>query len=78
MTQVQQPSGDSFVTRAYVFPEPGDTLDALAARVLPEEDDPKAVLLSWNPHLAVRAAMMDALGGMLPTDLVYVEPAGAP
>jgi hypothetical protein len=78
MTNVEQQSDNAFVTRAYVFPEPGETLDALAARVLPEQDDARAVLLSWNPHLAVRAAMMDALGGMLPTDLVYVEPAGAP
>lgn len=78
MAQVEQQVTNSFVSRAYVFPEPGDTLDTLAARVLPDEDDPRAVLLSWNPHLAMRVAMMDALGGMLPTDLVYIEPAGAP
>jgi hypothetical protein len=71
-------NGDNpFVTRAYVFPEPGDTLVSVAARVLPGQDDGRAVLLGWNPHLALRASTMDAPGGMLPTDLVYIEPATA-
>ncbi len=70
--------GNPFVTRAYVLPEPGDTLASLAARVLPGRDDGRAALLAWNPHLALRARTMDAPGGMLPTDLVYIEPATAP
>ena len=69
--------GNPFVTRAYVFPEPDDTLASLAARVLPGRDDARAPLLGWNPHLALRAPMMDVPGGMLPTDLVYVEPVAA-
>jgi hypothetical protein len=77
MGQVEQQAGNSFVSRAYVFPEPGDTLQSLAERVLPGRDDGRAVLLGWNPHLALRAPTMDAPGGMLPTDLVYIEPAGA-
>jgi hypothetical protein len=72
-----QDGGNPFVTRAFVFPAPGDTLQSLAARVLPDRDDGRAVLLGWNPHLALRAATMDAPGGMLPTDLVYIEPVTA-
>ena len=75
MAQVEQQVGNEFVTRAYVFPEPGDTLQSLADRVLQGESDGRSRLLAWNPHLALRAPTMDAPGGMLPTDLVYVEPA---
>jgi hypothetical protein len=75
MAQVEQQVGNPFVTRAYVFPQPGDTLQSFAERVLPSEPDGKARLLAWNPHLALRAPTMDAPGGMLPTDLVYIEPA---
>jgi|HigsolmetaAR201D_1030396.scaffolds.fasta_scaffold32269_3 hypothetical protein len=76
MTQVEHGSG--FVTRAYTYPRAGERLDELAARLLPDHDDPRATLLSWNPHLAVRLPLIEALGGMLPTDIVYVEPAGTP
>jgi hypothetical protein len=75
--RVARDGGNPLVTRAYVFPEPGDTLALLAARVLPGREDGRAVLLGWNPHLALRAATMDVPGGMLPTDLVYIEPAMA-
>jgi hypothetical protein len=77
VTGVAQDAGNPFVTRAYLFPEPHDTLASLAARVLPGRDDGRDVLLGWNPHLALRASTMDAPGGMLPTDLVYIEPATA-
>ena len=76
MGQVEQQAGNAFVTRAYVFPEPGESLQSLADRILPDQEDGVAVLLGWNPHLAMRAQMIEALGGMLPTDLVYTEPAG--
>jgi hypothetical protein len=76
MTQVEASS--TFVTRPYTFPEPGESLDALAARVLPDQDDALSTLLAWNPHLAVRLPLIKALGGMLPTDIVYLEPAGTP
>ena len=71
-------ASNEFVTRAFTFPEPGDTLQSVAARVLPDHDDGRAQLLAWNPHLTLRAATMDAPGGMLPTDLVYTEPAVTP
>jgi hypothetical protein len=71
---VQQTSNE-FVTRAYTFAVPGDTLQSLADRVLPGTADGRSQLLAWNPHLMLRAATMDAPGGLLPTDLVYIEPA---
>jgi len=67
--------GRQFVTRPFTFPIPGDTLASLAERVLPEVDDGRGQLLAWNPHLTLRAPTMDTPGGLLPTDLVYVEPA---
>lgn len=74
---VQQTSNE-FVTRTYTFAVPGDTLQSLADRVLPGHEDGRAQLLAWNPHLTLRAATMDAPGGLLPTDLVYIEPAATP
>jgi len=74
---VEHAEGNPFVTRGYTFPEPDDTLASLAARVLPGQHDGRATLLGWNPHLALRAPAMDEPGGMLPTDIVYVEPAVA-
>ncbi len=59
-------------TRAFTFPEPGDTLATMAARLLPDESDGAAVLLGWNPHLALRAA--PGADGLLCTDIVYTEP----
>ena len=59
-------------TRAFTFPEPGDTLATMAARLLPAESDGAAVLLGWNPHLALRTA--PGADGLLCTDIVYTEP----
>ena len=70
-----QQTSNEFVTRAYTFAVPGDTLQSLADRVLPGDADGRGQLLSWNPHLALRAPTMDEPGGLLPTDLVYTEPA---
>jgi hypothetical protein len=66
---------NEFVTRAFTFAEPGDTLQSLADRVVPGHEDGRGQLLAWNPHLTLRAPTMDTPGGLLPTDLVYTEPA---
>ena len=55
--------------RRYVFPEAGDDLASIAARVLPGADDGAQQLLSWNLHLAVRGPT-----GLLPSDVVFTEP----
>lgn len=60
--------------RRYVFPEPGDTLAAVAARELPGVPDGAQQLLAWNLHLAMRPVPVGAPGEVLPTDIVYVEP----
>jgi hypothetical protein len=69
------PVGSRFaaVGRRYVFPEPGDTIDTLAARVCPGEAEAATRLLSWNLHLAMRRAPVGGPGALLPTDIVYVE-----
>jgi hypothetical protein len=64
--------------RAFVFPEPGDTIATVAARVMPGEDGAERLLLSWNLHLAVRRSPTGGASGaaahLLCTDIVYVEP----
>jgi hypothetical protein len=61
-------------TRPFVFPEPGDTIESLAARVLPDEPDGAQLLLSWNLHLVLRTFPVGAPGEVLPTDIVYLSP----
>ena len=61
-------------TRPYVFPEPGDTLATLAARVLPDDPDGANTLLSWNLHLALRPFPVGEPGEVLCTDIVYLAP----
>lgn len=68
-------SRNDFVTRTYTFAIPGDTLQSLAERVLPGHPGGLEQLLAWNPHLTLRAPSMDTPGGLLPTDVVYTEPA---
>ena len=60
-----------------MFPEPGDTLAALAARVMPGESDGAQMLLSWNLHLAMRPFPVGQPGEILCTDIVYLEPPAA-
>jgi len=60
--------------RPFVFPEPGDTVATLAARLLPDDPDATSTLLSWNLHLAVRAFPIGRPGEVLCTDIVYVGP----
>jgi hypothetical protein len=72
--QMTAAATNTFVSRPFVFPVPGDTLQSVADRVLPDVEGNRDTLLAWNPHLVLRAPTMDAPGGMLPTDLVYTEP----
>lgn len=58
--------------RQFVFPEPGDDLAAVAARVLPDAEGAEQQLLSWNLHLAARAGGGSAR--LLPSDIVFTEP----
>jgi hypothetical protein len=61
-------------SRRFVFPEPGDTITSLAARVRPGEADAAQEILSWNLHLAMRRFPVGEPGELLCTDIVYVEP----
>lgn len=56
--------------RNFVSPQPGEDLDAIAARVLPGVDDAAQQLLSWNLHIAARGASRL----VLPSDIVFTEP----
>ncbi|MFN3258400.1 MAG: hypothetical protein ACE37B_22190 [Ilumatobacter sp.] len=55
--------------RRFVSPEPGEDLESVATRVLPETSDPVNQLLSWNLHLAARRGRV-----LLPSDIVFTEP----
>jgi hypothetical protein len=61
------------VSRRYVFPGPGDTLAAVAAREFPGDDTAVQQLQSWNLHLLIRRPVGPD-GRLLPTDIVYLEP----
>ncbi|MGD9703954.1 MAG: hypothetical protein AB7Q42_23180 [Acidimicrobiia bacterium] len=60
--------------RRYVFPMHGDTIETVARRLFPGDDEATRRLLSWNLHLALRRAPVGAPGQLLGTDIVYVEP----
>jgi hypothetical protein len=62
------------MTRRFVHPQPGDTLEAIAQRELPSLPPERAAeeLLSWNLHLAQR--LIGQVQGLLASDIVYVEP----
>ena len=59
--------------RQHVYPQPGDDLAAIAERALPGVDGGEQQLLSWNLHLAARAGLGRSVG-LLPSDIVFVEP----
>jgi hypothetical protein len=61
-------------TRPFVFPEPGDTIETLAARVLPDEPNGAELLLSWNLHLVLRTFPVGGPGEVMTTDIVYLSP----
>lgn len=56
--------------RNFVSPGTGDDLDSIAARVLPDAADAAEQLLSWNLHIAARGGSF----GLLPSDIVFIEP----
>jgi hypothetical protein len=58
--------------RRFVTPQPGDDLAAIAARELSGLDGAEHQLLSWNLHLAARAGASGT--GLLPSDVVFIEP----
>jgi hypothetical protein len=62
------------MSRRYVFPEPGDTLATLGARVMPGEKDAPSILAAWNLHLVMRPFAIGEPGEILCTDIVYLEP----
>jgi hypothetical protein len=59
--------------RRFVTPGPGETIEALAARALPDEPVEAAVdrIKSWNLHVF---AMRRPPGLMLGSDVIFVEP----
>ncbi len=66
------PPRSTAANRRFVSPRPGDDLAAIAARELPGLDGAEHQLLSWNLHLAARAGASGI--GLLPSDVVFVEP----
>lgn len=69
MTQAEQLSRQ----RRFVAPEPGDTLEAIAERELPEMsvEDAMAALQGWNLHIFL---MRNPPGMLTGSDVVFVEP----
>ncbi len=59
--------------RRFVTPLPEETIEALAARALPDEPLESAVdrIRSWNLHIFV---MRRPAGLLLGSDVVFVEP----
>lgn len=60
-------------SRRFVHPKPGDDLASIATRELHDAPDALDQLLAWNLHLAARAGLGRA-GGVLPSDVVFLEP----
>ena len=58
--------------RAFVTPQPEETLPQLITRVMPGEDAAAALekLTSWNLHIFLRRPS----GLLLGSDIVFVEP----
>jgi hypothetical protein len=59
--------------RHFVFPQPGDDLATIAARELDGVENAEQQVLSWNLHLAARAGLGRSVG-LLPSDVVFLEP----
>jgi hypothetical protein len=59
--------------RRFVTPEPDETLEALAARAMPDQPREEAMDLirGWNLHIF---AMRRPRGLLLGSDVVFVEP----
>jgi hypothetical protein len=58
--------------RRFVLPEPGDTLESIAARELPalSAEEAMAALQSWNLHIYL---MRQPPGLLTGSDVVFVE-----
>ena len=58
--------------RKWVHPEPGDSWESIAQRVLPDSDTTTAVenLQSWNLHITFGIPM----NVLLPTHILFTEP----
>ncbi|MCR9277208.1 MAG: hypothetical protein NXH85_04470 [Pseudomonadaceae bacterium] len=69
MTQPEQLSRQ----RRFVAPKPGDTLELIAERELPEMSvaDAMAALQGWNLHIFL---MRNPPGMLTGSDVVFVEP----
>jgi len=69
LARVKPPSA----SRRWIQPEPGDTLESIAARELSHlsPEDALRALQSWNLHLMLRPFPR---GGLLGADVVYLEP----
>ena len=65
------------VSRRFIHPLPGDTLEAIAERELSHLPPERAAeeLLSWNLHLANR--LLGQVVGVIGCDIVYLEPPSA-
>lgn len=70
--------------RRSTFPQEGDTWETIAARELDPEDGAADVsaLQSWNLHVFMRpaapAGSPRAGNPILPSDVIFLEPPGAP
>jgi hypothetical protein len=62
------------MSRRFIHPLPGDSLEAIAERELPNLPAERRAeeLLSWNLHLANR--LVGQVTGVIGCDIVYVEP----
>jgi len=62
--------------RRWTSPQPGDTLASVAAREFPQlaPDEAAKRVGSWNLHLLIRPLPGLALGQLLGSDVVYLEP----
>ena len=66
-------SGSLSRQRRFVSPEPGESLQQLAARVLPDQPPEHAAeqIASWNLHIFL---LRKPAGLLLGSDVVFVEP----
>lgn len=59
--------------RKFISPQPGDTIETIAARELPElaREDAVAQLTSWNLHIFLMRSPHGLITG---SDVVFLEP----
>ena|SRR5215218_8915253 len=60
--------------RRFVYAQHGETIAAIADRVLPGDPGGAEQLMSWNLHLVLRRSPSLSPGQLLGTDIVYLEP----